>query len=727
MNTYSLGISGSPALAIILFLAGLALAIFTYRKTVPAISNFNRSILITLRALALALMLFAVFEPVLTIMSLSEKAPKVAVLLDNSVSAGLADGQGERKEAYKEALENAGLDALDEENLKVYLFGGETREIASASYDSVDHSAQTTNISKALRRAARAAENENIRAALLITDGAFNEGVNPIYDAEDFGRPVFAIGIGDSNRPKDVAIKSMLTNEVAYVENPSPVNVNLEVSGYDEGELKVELLNYNEKISEQIININPEKNDYSLLFEFLPDDPGIQKLIAKVSGLDEEITYRNNSSNEFINVLQNKRRFTIIAGAPSPDVSFIKNYLLTEKGAEVDVFAQLKGSMFKPQRPDMDDFYESDMIFLIGFPTRESPSDVIDMARKALASGKPCFFVYSPEVDRGKLKPLEPYLPFSILSSNKNEFYAEPNVSKDFIASPLLRIEGSAEDIEKWNSLPPLFKTETFVNPQPGAKIVMNFKAGGAALNEPLILTRNARGSKSVAALGYGFYRWKLSGYASAIARSGEQIEDLFSIFMGNSVRWLSVDDENKKVSVKTAKRIYSTNESVEFIAQIYDAAYAPIDGATVEVSISGGDGEKREIILGSIGKGRYTGSIDGLGEGDYRFVGEARLENSKLGSDDGMFVVGETALEYYDLQMNVNLLRSISERSGGKFYLPATAKSFVEDLKNTGKFKSKPIADRRENALWNLPWLLAAAILFFSLEWFIRKKLGLL
>jgi hypothetical protein len=83
--------------------------------------------------------------------------------------------------------------------------------------------------------------------------------------------------------------------------------------------------------------------------------------------------------------------------------------------------------------------------------------------------------------------------------------------------------------------------------------------------------------------------------------------------------------------------------------------------------------------------------------------------------------------LEYFDLKMNAALLRSLARRTGGSFYMPENADRFTDDLQNHAAFTEKPVTLRSEAALWNLPWLLAAAILCFAIEWFIRKRAGML
>jgi hypothetical protein len=648
------------------------------------------------------------------------------VLIDNSISTGLKDASGDRKILLKTAIENSKFSDISQKNLKVSIFDTEVKLLEDFKENNINNSGQMTDISKAIKWINSNAEQDNIQAVLLITDGAFNTGSNPIYDADVLGKPIYTIGIGDSTEPKDVSIQSIITNDIAYIDNSVPVNVNIKVSGYQQGSLTLKLLDNGNLISTQNFNINPDKDAFTSIFEYLPKTEGIHKITATVSALENEITLKNNSLSEFINVLKNKRQIAIFAGAPSPDLSFIKNTISSEKGVEVKAFIQKKGIEFYDKTPTEADLKQSEMIIFIDFPISSTPDNVMQMLRKELERGKPLFFVAAQNTDYIKLRILEDFLPFTTISTNQKEFLALPDVKAEESANPLLRVTSSSNDIDLWNQLPPLFRTETFVKVKPESEVVAGIKVNNAPLKEPLILMRSFGNKKSIVVLGYGLYRWKLLGYAADVSKGRTGEADLFDIFIQNSMKWLSIKQDNKLVNIKTTKKVYANTEKIEFIGQIYDASYNPLENATVQIKVSGGN-QTKDLTLTSAGNGRYTGQIDGMPEGDYYFTGIAQLNGTNLGSDKGRFNVGELSLEYLNLKMNAPLLRNLSERTGGKFYTPANCSSFLDDLKNKKSFIPRSVTIRNEFALWNIAWLLALAIFCFALEWFLRKRAGML
>ncbi len=726
MNSYSFDLAGSWWLLILAIIVGFGFAYYTYRRTVPPVSGAKRTILMTLRTLALALLLFALFEPVLTIISGKQEPPKVAVLLDKSESVAATDALGDRKKLYDEAIEKSGIKGLDEDERKFILFDGDISTVKKIENDSLKFNGQLTDISNAIKWTSRNLEEENIRAALMITDGAFNTGNNPVYEADIFGKPIYTIGIGDSTEPKDVAVTTILTNEIAYVDNPVPVNVNVKVNGYDEGTLSLVMKDNGKKFDEQEIKIHPDRNEYTAIFEYTPKVKGYRKITAEISGFEDEITHKNNNKSEFINVLDNKRNIAVFAGAPSPDLSMLKQTISQEKGVKITDFIQKKGSEYYGDPPSESKLSESDIIILCGFPINSTPVSTLELIKSQLKRGKSLFFIASYDTDYNKLKRLEEYLPFRVAQTGKQEFTAITDFKREALSNPLLRIKGVEEDLQHWNKLPPIYRTETFVDVKPESEVAAGMKVNNVEINEPLIMTRSFNNKKSVAVVGYGLYRWKLLGYAAEASKGRSDTYDLYDIFMDNAIRWLAVREENEMIRIKTTKKHFTNTEEVEFTAQVYDAAYTPIDNAEVVVTVSGGE-QPRDLILHSIGNGRYNGDMEGLGAGDYAFKGIVTVNDKKIGDDNGRFSVGKIDLEYQNLKMNVSLLRQISERTGGKFYTAANADQVLKDIRDDKTFKSVGITSRDEFALWNLPWILAAAILLFGIEWFLRKRAGMI
>ena len=726
MNSYFLSISGWWWFLVLLCGIAVAFSVFVYRNTTPPIPQTKKMLLISIRSIALVLLLFSIFEPIYTSIKTHITKPKLAVLIDNSLSMTADDASGNRKARYLDLIKRLDLSALDT-NVIYYSFDEETKMIDEFNADSLSLDGNSTDISKAIRTINNISDATNTRAILLLSDGVFNTGNNPLFDAENFSKPIFTIGVGDTIEPKDISIKSLLVNEIAYIDNPVPVTINFSSVGFSNVEVKVALLDDGRKIDEQVVNLNAERTNYTTIFEYNPTKEGIRKLTATITQLENEITNKNNSHSEYVKILKNDRKVVIFAGSPSPDFSFIKRVLSDEKGLEINTFVQKKGPEFYDQ-PTQQAISNADVIIFCGFPNNSTPNNVLNMIKTELDKNKSFMFIAGLTTDYNKLKLFANNIPFQVVSSKQNEFMISPLINVDALANPILRITGTDEDINLWNALPPIFRTETFVKVNPESEILSTMKINNVEFKEPLIITRDFQNSKQVAIMGYGLYRWKMLGYASNEALGKTNIPDLFEILIDNSYRWLSVKEQNKLVNIRTTKKHFNQGEKIEFIGDLYDASYVPIEGANVKIEIKIGNNENnREINMTSIGNGRYIGNVEGLPKGDFNFNANATLGSRNLGNDNGRFSIGELAIEYQNLKQNASLLKLISDRTLGKYYDGTDLSNVAEDIMNANSFTDRPVSLQSEFLLWNWLGLLIIAILLFATEWFIRKRSGLI
>lgn len=720
MNNYQLLINGNWFYLILFILISGGIALFSYYRTVPPISNTKRNFLILLRTLAIALLLFALFKPILSKVNSKILEPKLAILIDNSKSMTVKDASINRSEQLEDLLNKLELDRIDN---VVYSFN-ETLTYVD-DLDSIVYNGELTNIENSINSLKQQIIEENFQAALIISDGAFNNGSNPIYSAESFGKPIFTIGIGDSSSPKDLLVDNMITNEIAYINNILPVNVNLSFSNIEPQKTKAILFDNQTPVDTLEFEIENAIGAQSLLFDFKPQEAGTRNIRVVLENLEGEISYINNSSSTFVKVLDNKKIISIFAGAPSPDLSFLKKELLKNEGVEINEYVQKNKSQFYIE-PNSEKIQESDLIIMTDFPNQYTPDNVMGIINKNLQEETPLFFMAGYNTDYNKLKNIESYLPFRISSFAQKEFGVNQKLSSISLNSPIYRISGKEKDLEMWNSLPPVFRTEVFVSLNPEAEMLAKTSVNDIELNEPFLVASNFQNRKVLALMAYGLYRWKMMDYASNLSLGSDPEYDIYSIFVNNAVKWLSVNEDKNPVQIKSIKDNYSEGDKVEIVAEVYDASYVPLDDAAVTVKVNKGT-ESRDLILNSIGNGRYLGSIEGLSTGEYYFNGEAILNNNKLGDDDGRFNIGESPIEFRNLRMQAGLLNSISERTAGKFYLPDNIKTLIDDIKSHNGFQAKTITTKDDLTLWDSVWLLVIAILLFSIEWFIRKRAGLI
>jgi hypothetical protein len=335
-------------------------------------------------------------------------------------------------------------------------------------------------------------------------------------------------------------------------------------------------------------------------------------------------------------------------------------------------------------------------------------------------------FIASKQTDYTKLRQLEKYLPFLITQSSPQELLVVPDITAQGLAHPVMKLTGADTDSSLWNRLPPMYRTETFVRSKPEATVLSTIRVNNAALPEPLILSAKFQRRRTLAVLGYGLYRWKLLDYALEKSK-GREATDIFTMFIKQSVQWLTTERQGKQVRIRTNETFYADGETVEILGQVYDESFNPLEDARVNVSLgSVNDSVKRDVDLINIGGGRYRATVEGLPTGEYSFSGRAVYKNSTVGKDEGRFSIGELNIEFQNPRMNAQLLRLIAERTGGKFYTPGSMESLFRDIEAQSGFTPRQIQNKENYLLWTIIWILSTVVLLFALEWFLRKKSGL-
>jgi hypothetical protein len=707
---------------IFLLLAAVFAIVFSlivYRRTVPPVSTGNRLLLVALRSLAVILLIFILFEPILSILRKSNKKPVVAVVVDNSKSMTIKDRAGDRESQLKSILRSDGLQDISKTaDVRYARFSDKFDFAPWLTSDSLKLNGNGTDIAHAIRQIKASAVDENIQAVVLLTDGDYNLGQNPIYEAETLGKPIYTVGLGDSSEQKDLLISKVLTNEIAYVDSRVPVDIVVKSSGFSSERVAVALRESGQTVDEQFIVLKSGTNEYPVQLHFVPKEEGIQKYSAIVSGLPGELTEKNNQRSLFVKVLKSKIKVLLFAGAPSSDVSFIRQSIDNDKNLELQTFVQKYGSEFYEGNFSPSALKDCDCLFLVGFPIANTPQQVVDAIKNAAEeSGKPVFLVLSRKSDLNRLKSLESILPFVIAQIRGEEISAFVQISPAQRTHPAVRLSnGSA-----WDKLPPIYKTESILRPKPESDIVGLMKINNITFSEPMLLTRNLNKHKSIAVLGYGIWRWKLLTEGLSGGTEG-----VFQSFISNSIRWLTTREEEKQVHVATVKEIYNSGERVEFIGQVYDEKYEPLDNAELRIKVKRAEGES-ETVLAAVGSGRYEGAIEGLPEGDYHFSATAVAGGRTLGESKGRFSIGEANMEFQDTRMNAALLQQISYRSGGRFCTPSTFSQLCGDLKANPNLVVRAVTQKSEFQLWNRKYLLGVIVLLLALEWFLRKRSGMM
>lgn len=707
-----LSLTFNPWLLVLSVLICISYTFYVYRFTLPPVSKSKKILLTLLRSLSIALLIFIFFEPVLSLTNRFTINPVHLFFIDNSKSIQIQDGTN-RINLEKNIINKTFQSDLSE-TIKFYSFGSSVQKVNSDSLNKFNYSEPTTNYSKIF--SSLNFNGDNIASITIVSDGVVTEGSTPIYTAEKIGVPVFTVGIGDSARKKDIELKNILHNDFIYAETPTIIIAAILNRGYS-GKAATAALFENDKLIEQKNILLDQSGVNSISFDYTPTESGEKKLNLKISSLDGEATYSNNQKVFFVNVLSNKINVLLIAGTPSADLTFIKNALTKDENLRVNTLTQIGAGKFLEDNinPKLD---SANIIFLISFPTTQTSDEFLNrLVDKLENKNTPFFILFTSDIDRPKLNRIDNLLPFTVQNINRNYLNVQPDIQIQEIKNPIIQT-GNSNLISEWNNLPPVQQLVSPVMLKPESKVISKIRINNTPRSVPLILTRNIASKRAIVVIAEDIWRWKL--------QTANKSSTLFDNFIINSARWLNAPEDKKRVSISTSKKIYSFGELIEFSAQVYDDAFYPVTDADVKVILNRNN-QKTELNLSSVGSGLYEGSISVQDKGDYRYLGSAHIASKFLGEDKGNFNIGDVEVEFQIPRMDYEFLNLLSAQTKGKYFRADQTDKLLNELKQIGLNSSKEKKVSSELRLWSYEWLLVIVIFLFALEWFFRKRAGML
>ena len=725
-----LTLSYSPFLLALCALAAAGLAYWAYRRTVPALSPRRRAVLVGLRWLSLFIVLFLLFEPVLRRVQRDERPPVLAVLVDESQSLGLrgdttsdVGGGADVAGAVRETLRRLPVEDVRGE-VRLFTFSSGARAIEDGrgglgrALDTLSFRGERTDIARALGDVREALSDQNLRGVLLVSDGQYNTGRNPLYLAERYPVPIHTVVVGDTTARRDVAIRRVTTNEIAYVGTQLPVQVGLRAVDYAGARVSVALLRGGEVLQSQTADLAAGATEVPVDLAYEPAEAGLQRLTVAVTRLNGEATYRNNTASFNVRVLESRQRVLLLAAAPGPDVAALHGLLETDPNADVTLRVQKeRGAFYGGLFPDSLDAF--DAIVLAGYPGAVADPAEVQRVAEAAAGGTPLLFLLSRQTDLDLLnQSLADVLPVTAERVRGGFMEATPQITPAGAQHPILDdLEAEAAVLRR---LPPLAYNESRWQASPDARVLATVEVRGVPLDDPLLVIRSRGAARSAALLGAGTWRWR------NLPEDLDQASPFWPNLLSNLLRWVTTREDDRPVRVEPIEETFAGGEPVSFTGQVYDESLEPVEGASVKVEITAPDGARYPYSMESVGEGRYVLDAGAFPEGTYAYRATAQRGGTDLGEDRGAFAVGGLTLEFRETRADAPLMRQIAQRSGGDFFAPGDVGAIPVRLAASERFTPVVFEEERSVELWRRYAFLIAVIVLLAAEWFLRKRNGM-
>jgi len=706
LETIDLSINTNYAVLISAIILGILYTLYIYKYTIPETTKLLKSILIVIRAAALSLILFLLFEPSLLLKYNESIEPVNLVLVDNSHSIAARDSTN-RVKLIADFI-NDYSQKVDEEN-KYYTFSSIIDTITNPDELNINFDGSKTNFEQIVNFIKDS--KQNIASATIISDGIINEGSSSPTNFEQIGIPIYTVSIGDTTVRTDLGIKKVIYNDLIYSNSPTELQVVL-FNKHLSDKLVTLFLYEDSKLIDQM-NVKLDSSGFNnIAFSYTPNFPGERVLNISVSMLENEETFENNKYPFVVNILNDKIRLLLISGSPSYDYRIMKQILKENKNITVEEIIQITPNKFLPDSKFEGKIDSADIYLMIDFPTQHSPHSIISKLTNTIKkNNKSFFFVLSQSVDQKKLMSLDIDLPFGI--QNYSSQFKQVNLLINSKSHPII-----SSSIAEWNDLPPIFQTNSKIKVIPGNDYLAYSKYKNTKTDAPLIILGNISKTRSIVLNGFEVWRWKL--------QSNSRAAHLLDTFLNNSIKWLYSDKQDKRIFVSPIKKVFKQNDEIEFRASIYDETLTPRNDAAVTINVSN-QNENYNFELKSIGNGLYEGKLNNRGTGNFNYKSIIQLDEKNIVGPSGKFIISDINIENINYVLNENYLKLLTNITSGKSFKILDYKDLFDNLNFNQKNRVVTNVSRVEYKIWNSEWILGLIVFLFSIEWFLRKRKGLL
>lgn len=561
----------------------------------------------------------------------------------------------------------------------------------------LDFKEGTSDLSKGFDEIHTSFYNRNIGGIAFFSDGNFNKGTNPVYSAEKISlTPIFTIGVGDTIPKKDQYIKHVASNEIAFLKNKFPVEIDVEAIKVGKSSAVVSISNNGRQVASQNVHFSDGKFDYKhVSFLLDADKTGYQQYTVSISKGMDEYNYSNNIRNFYIEILDARSEVLILAGSPHPDVAALKSVI--EKDENLKVTSLLTKDWNR-------DLKNVDLVIWHEPGIQYDPV----VQRKIEEAKIPVFYCVGPNTASSYIQKMNLGI-YTNGGNQTDEVQAKLN-------SGFQLFEVSTELQAALNFFPPLKAKFGEVKLASGNEVMLYQRIGTIQKSEPLLFFGVKNGSKYGVLYGEGIWKWKMNEYV----RLGDQKN--FTELIQKITQYLVVKQNTSSLRVTTPKR-FTKDEDVVLKAEFYNESLELITVPTIEFILKNEKNKVSKHRFGVTGN-FYKLSVGKLKPGKYHWSAHC-IHNGKNYSKSGIFVVEDVQLESIDTRANHTVLNQLSHNSNGKFYSLANAGQLIKDIEKRGDIVEMSYREASFNDLIDYKWIFILLILILGLEWFLRRWFG--
>lgn len=734
-------------------LGTLALLVYQFLGLRQRLSVAQAWVLISLRGLVYALLIFFLLSPGLVKDRMTRLRRPLVVLIDTSQSMGFpaTPDHGRERKQLKSRLDLVKEKLLEgsepwiqrlarDYDLRLYRFGTSLEPITPASLPQLPAQGRGTRLWEALREARQEVGAQ--AGIILFSDGIAN-GERSISEGTPHPGPVFTVGVGETTGFTDLRIKDLHVPEFAFRGREVKLDFIIEAYGLAGKSVPLYFNRGRNLISTRSITIDRDPFERRVTLTYIPKEIGPHSFTLSIPPQAGEEMTQNNQREFKIHVQRDKIRILTLSGSPSWNYRFLRMALKQDPFIDLVSFVFLRTPTDSVDVPDnqlslipfpveeifLEELGNFDLIFLDDFSFRSYFNvlyleKVRDFVRRggglAMLGGMRAF----ASGGYGE-SPLREVLPVEL--SDKRDYRAEARVNALLTAAgkahPITRLlPDPRANEEAWKKMPPLRSFNQVVRAK--GETLLSAVPDGAGGGSPLMTVGKFGQGRTLALMSDDFWRWNF------IAVGERESPQNHLKLVRQAVRWLAQEPSFEQVQIMSPGESRGPEEKMSFKVRVLKDDFTPAGHATVRLRVTGPDGERIPLeAVPETEEGNYSAEFIPAREGSYRVEAEAELGGKPLGKDRKNFLVAFPYGERDDGRPRLKSLSQIAEKSQGEF-IPISQwneKSLERIKAKLEKSSPSEIVERLELPLWSTFWTFLPILLFLSSEWWLRRRWGLI